>query len=116
MVKNKLISFATIVRVASWTLVTLLITVVKLIRILLKWKQIQRENYAIFGRYDAKAEFLSGHPGWSVQLWENFHPDYRDLGRKNQDLGNWAGRASCMSYERMKFFTIKSSMRRDLGN
>jgi len=41
MVEHKLASFATVV--ALWTLVTLLI---KLIRILLKWKYIQDKNYA----------------------------------------------------------------------
>ena len=23
-----------------------------------------------------------------VFIWENFHPGYRDIGRKNRDLGN----------------------------
>ena len=41
MVKHKLVSFATVV--ALWTLVTLLI---KLIRMLLKWKYIHGKNYA----------------------------------------------------------------------
>ena len=32
-----------------------------------------------------------------VFIWENFHPGYRDLGRKNQDLGNRASPASHMN-------------------
>ena len=30
-------------------------------------------------------------PGYRAvaYIWENFHPIYRDLGRKNWDLGNW---------------------------
>ena len=43
MVERKLVSFAAIV--ALWTLVTLLI---KVIRTHLKWKWIQDNNYAIF--------------------------------------------------------------------
>ena len=29
-----------------------------------------------------------------VFIWENFHPGYRDIGRKNRDLGNRASPAS----------------------
>ena len=32
-----------------------------------------------------------------VFIWENFHPGYRDIGRKNRDLGNRASLASHMS-------------------
>ena len=32
-----------------------------------------------------------------VFIWENFHPGYRDLGRKNRDLGNRASPASHMN-------------------
>ena len=32
-----------------------------------------------------------------VFIWENFHPGYRDLGRKNRDLGNRAGPPSHMN-------------------
>ena len=42
MVEHKLVLFATVI--ALWTLVALLIT---LIRILLKWKYIQDQNYAM---------------------------------------------------------------------
>ena len=31
--------------------------------------------------------FRPGHRA-VVFVWENFHPGYRDLGRKNRDLGN----------------------------
>ena len=30
-------------------------------------------------------------------MWENLHPGYRDLGRKNRDLGNRASPASHMN-------------------
>ena len=36
-----------------------------------------------------------GYPGWSVHI--NFHPGYRDLGRKTRDLGNRASPASHMN-------------------
>ena len=75
---------------------------IKLIRILLKWKYIQDKNYAIFGHHVAKAKLFclkifvpvirAG-----VFIWENFHPDYRDLGRKTRDLGNRASPASHMN-------------------
>ena len=75
---------------------------IKLIRILLKWKYIQDKNYAIFGRHVAKAKLFclkifvpiirAG-----VFIWENFHPGYRDLGRKTRDLGNRASPASHMN-------------------
>ena len=42
LVEHKLVLLATVI--ALWTLVTLLI---KLVRILLKWKYIQDQNYAI---------------------------------------------------------------------
>ena len=32
-----------------------------------------------------------------VFIWENFHPVYRDLGRKNRDFGNRASQASRMN-------------------
>ena len=32
-----------------------------------------------------------------VFIWENFHSGYRDLGRKNRDLGNWASPAAHMN-------------------
>ena len=30
-------------------------------------------------------------------IWKNFHPGYRDLGRRNRDLGNRAGPPSHMN-------------------
>jgi len=93
-VEHKLVSFVAVV--ALWTLVTLLI---KLIRILLKWKYIQDKNYAIFWHYIAKAKPFSLKSFVPVTragvfIWENFHPAYWDLGRKNWDLGNLASLAS----------------------
>ena len=59
-------------------------------------------HYAIFGRHVAKAKLFclkifvplirAG-----VFIWENFHPGYRDLGRKTRDLGNQASPASHMN-------------------
>ena len=42
---------------------------------------------------------LFRRPGhWAgVFIWENFLPGYRDLGRKNRDLGNRASPASHMN-------------------
>ena len=41
-------------------------------------------------------KFRPGH--WAgVFIWENFHPGYRDLGRKNRDLSNRASPASHMN-------------------
>ena len=86
MVKHKLVSFATVI--ALWTLVNLLIN---LSRMLLKWKYI----HCMIRRYDAKTKLfcqksLSPVTRAGVFIWENFHPGYRDLGRKNRDLGNRA--------------------------
>ena len=63
MVKYKLASFATVV--ALWTLLTLLI---KLIRMLLKWKYIDCKNYAIL----AASFVLVTRSG--VFIWEIFIP------------------------------------------
>ena len=41
-------------------------------------------------------KFVLGH--WAgVFIWENFHPGYRDLGRKSRDLGIRASPASDMN-------------------
>ena len=40
--------------------------------------------------------FRPGHRA-GVFIWENFHPGYRDLGRKNRNLGNRASPASHMN-------------------
>ena len=40
--------------------------------------------------------FRPGHRA-RVFIWENFHPGYRDLGRKNRDLGNQASPAPHMN-------------------
>ena len=41
-------------------------------------------------------KFRPGH--WAgVFIWENFHPGYRDLGRKNRDLSNRASPATHMN-------------------
>ena len=75
--------FATVI--ALWTLVTLL---VKLIRILLKWKYIQDQNYAILAKKKMSLccesettlfkEFRPSHRA-GVFLWENIYLGYRDL-------------------------------------
>ena len=41
-------------------------------------------------------KFRPGHRA-GVFIWENFHPGYRDLGRKSRDLGNRASPASHMN-------------------
>ena len=58
-----------------------------------------RQKLCYFGRYVAKVKLFclkifvpvirAG-----VFIWENFHPGYRDLGRKTRDLGNRASPAS----------------------
>ena len=55
-----------------------------------------------FDRYDAKAKLFRQKSFVPVTragvfIWENFHPGYRDLGRKNRDLGNRASPASHMN-------------------
>ena len=69
-----------------WTLVTLLI---KLLRI--PFWPLSGESEAILSKM-----FRPGHRA-GVFIWENFHPGYRDLGRKNRDLGNRASPASHMN-------------------
>ena len=95
-VEHKLILFATVRTL--WTLGTLLI---KLFRILLNWKYVQDQNYPFWPLSGESKAILSkmfrpGHRA-GVFIWENFHPGYRDLGRKNRDLGNRASPASHMS-------------------
>ena len=41
-------------------------------------------------------KFRPGHRA-GVFICENFHPGYRDIGRKNRDLGNRASQASHMN-------------------
>ena len=43
-------------------------------------------------------KFRPGHQA-GVFIWENFYPSYRDLGRKDRDLGN---RASPVDQAHMK--------------
>ena len=74
MVKRKLDLFAAVR--ALWTLVALLI---KLIRILLKWKCIQHRKLCHFGCYVRKAKLFRLKRFVSVTragvfIWENFHP------------------------------------------
>ena len=97
MVEHKFVLFATFK--AFWTLVTLLI---KLIHILLKLKYIQDQNYALCWPLCCESEailFKRFIPRYwaAVFIWENFHPGYRDLGRKNRDLGNRVNPASHMN-------------------
>ena len=68
MVEHKLILFAAVRTL--WTLVTLLI---KLFRILLKWKYIQDQNYTILAAIWLKRSYFvenvsSRSPGWSVHM------------------------------------------------
>ena len=61
-----------------------------------------RQNLCHFGRYVAKVK-LFGVKSFvpvtrtGVFIWEGFHPGFRDLGRKNRDLGNRASLASHMN-------------------
>ena len=96
MVERRLILFATVRTL--WTLLTLLI---KLFRILLNWKYVQDQNYPFWPLSGESKAILSkmfrpGHRA-RVFIWEDFHPGYRDLGRKNRDLGNRASPASHMN-------------------
>ena len=95
MVEHKLVSFAAVA--ALWTLVTLLI---KLIRL---WKYKQEKNYAILAAMLRKRSYFVKKVSSRAEvfIWENCHPGYRDLGRKNRNLGNGAG----FSYEHIEIFT-----------
>ena len=79
-----------------------------------------RLKLCYFGRYFVRAKlilfkkFRPGQPA-GVFIWENFHPGYRDLGRKIRDLGNRASPASLIS-EHIDFFTKKKLAMWDLGN
>ena len=108
MAKYKLVSFTAVV--ALLTLVTLLI---KLIRILLKWKYIRDKNHAILAAMLGKRSYFclkSFVPVTraGVFMWENFHLAYRDL-------GNWASPGG-FSNEPIDIFTKEKVTRRDLGN
>ena len=46
-----------------------------------------------------------------VFIWENFHPGYRDLGRKNRDLGNRASPVDRVHTKR----TLEVKLGRELG-
>ena len=61
-----------------------------------------RQKLCYFGRYVAKAKLFClkiyvAVIRAGVFIWENFHPGYRDLGRKTRDLGNRASPASHMN-------------------
>ena len=112
MVEHKLILLATVRNL--WTLVTLLI---KLFRILLKFKCIQDQNYTILAAIWWKRSYFvenvsSRSPGWTVFIWENFHPGYRDLGRKNRDLGN---RASPVPHMNTSIFLQRKEWRGEIS-
>ena len=47
-------------------------------------------------------------------IWENFHPGFRDLDRKNRDLGNRASPASHVNT--FEIFMKERVAGRDLGN
>jgi len=61
-----------------------------------------RQKLCHFGRYVTKAKLFC-QKGFApvirtgVFIWKNFHPVYRDLGRKNRDLGNRASPATHMN-------------------
>ena len=63
MVEHKLILFVT--ARTLWTLVNLLI---KLFRILLKWKYIQDQHYTFWSLSGESVAILSKIPGWSVHM------------------------------------------------
>ena len=61
-----------------------------------------RQKLYQFGHYVANAKLFCPKSFIPVTragvfIWENFHPGYRDLGRKNRDLGNRASPASHMN-------------------
>jgi len=61
-----------------------------------------RQKLCHFGRYVAKAKLFRVKSCVPVTragvfVWENFHPCYRDLGRKTRDLGKRASLASHMN-------------------
>jgi len=61
-----------------------------------------RQKLCHFGCYVAKAKLFCLESFVPVTragvfIWENFHPGYGDLGRKNRDLGNRASPASHMN-------------------
>ena len=97
MVEHKLILFATVRTL--WTLVTLLI---KLFCILPCSGNTYKSKIIPFWPLSGESEgilskmFRPGHRA-GVFIWENFHPGYRDLGRKNRDLGNRASPAPHMN-------------------
>ena len=107
MVEHKLVSIAAVV--AVWTLVTLPIKAIKLILVLLKWKYIQDKKYTILAAMLRK--FRPGYPGWSIHM-QKFSSRYRDLSRKNRDLGSQPS----FRYEHIDIFTKEGVGRRDLGN
>ena len=82
-------------------------------------KHTSPKNYAIsatvvgIAKLFCQKMFHPGHPGWIV-IWKNFHPQYRDLGRKVRDFGNRGSPASHL--KQLNFFPKKRAARRDLGN
>ena len=57
------------------------------------------------------------HPGhWAgLFIWENFLPGYRDLGRKNRDLGNQASPASPASHMNTSIFLQRKERRGEIS-
>ena len=95
---TELILFATVRTL--WTLVTLLI---KLFRILLKWKYIQDQNYTVLAAIWWERSYFvenvsSRSPGWSVHM------------------GKFSSRPLIDIFEHIDIFTKKRLARRDLGN
>ena len=70
-----------------------------------------------FGRYVAKAKLVCVKTFVPVTraevfIWENFHPGYRDLGRKNRDLGK---RASPVSHMNTSIFLQRKEWRGEIS-
>ena len=65
-----------------------------------------RKKIGHLGRYAANAKLFC-QKGFvpltlaGVFIWENFHPGYRDLGRKSRDLGKRASPASHMNTSKL---------------
>ena len=103
MVERKLVSFAAIV--ALWTLVTLLI---KVIRIHLKWKYIQGKNYAILVAMLRKRSYFVKKTFVPAGLECSYGKIVIPLLRSRF----WPA----FSYEHIEIFTKEREARRDLGN
>ena len=62
-------------------------------------------HYAAIAKLFCQKMFRPGHRQAGVFIWKNFHPHYRDLGRKVQDFGNRGSSASHL--KKLNFFWRK---------